>query len=115
MNFPESNPEYQILLANINTFTQENSALLSKLCLEISLKSSLSNQHQVYQFFSSTFEIPIDITSKILSHLPVTYLYTKLDCDFNQLQLSLEKTGYEEFVDELTETKGFHVYFLNLV
>ena len=115
MNFPESNPTYQILLAKMREFSQENSSLLANLGLEITVKSNLSKQDQVYQIFSSNFQVPVEITVNILSYLSVTHLYKELDCDFRQLQLALEKTGYVKFVKELRKTKGFYVFITNIV
>ena len=115
MNFPESNPTYQILLAKMREFSQENSSLLANLGLEITVNSNLSKQDQVYQIFSSYFEIPVEITCVILSYLPVTHLYKELDCDLRQLQFALEKTGYDKFQEELKKTKGFYVFIFNIV
>ena len=115
MNVPESNPDYQILLSKMRIFSQENSSLLANLGLEITVKSNLSKQDQIYQIFSSNFEVPVEIICAILSYLPVTHLQKELDCDFRQLQLALEKTGYDKFVKELEETKGFYVFITNIV
>ena len=114
MNFPESNPDYQILLSKIREFSQENSFILEKLGLEIIVKSNLSKPDQIYQIFSSNFEVPVEITVNILSYLSVTHLYKELDCDFHQLQLALEKTGFDNFVEELREAMGFYVFISNL-
>ena len=101
------NSEYQILVANIKAFTENNTHLLTKFGLKITVKSTLSGYDQVLQIFSNNFNLPIKVTHSILGYSPVTHLREVLGATFTQMQKTVKRTLYLDFKCQLVKLGGF--------
>ena len=77
--------------------------------LEYSIKSTLSGHDQIMQIFSTEFNLPVEITVKILSYLSIDYLCKTLGANFDQLCVYVRNTGYEEVKSQLMKIGGYEI------
>ena len=59
--------------------------------------------------FSNEFNIPVEITILVFSHLSIPYLHKTLGCTLDHLVVYVRKIGYEKFWSQLMEIGGYQI------
>ena len=77
--------------------------------LEYSIKSTLSGHDQIMQIFSTEFNLPVELTIKILSNLSIPYLNKTLGANFDQLCVFVRNTGFLKCKSQLMEIGGYKI------
>ena len=71
--------------------------------------SVLSGHDQTIQIFTEHFNLPVEITILVFSHLSIINLHKTLGATLDQLVAYVRKTGFEQLKCQLMEHGGYQI------